>query len=37
MRGRPFVPEEPESEPKPLQGSCIAFSLNGKLQGVAYR
>ena len=37
MRGRPYVPEEPEPEPKVLPGSCIAFTCNGELQGVAYR
>ena len=37
MRGRPYVPEEPEPEPNVLPGSCIAFTCNGELQGVAYR
>ena len=37
MRGRPYMPEEPEPEPNQLPGSCIAFTRNGKLQGVAYR
>ena len=37
MRGRPYVPEEPEPEPNVLPGSCVAFTCNGELQGVAYR
>ena len=37
MRGKPYVPEEPEPEPNVLPGSCIAFTRNGELQGVAYR
>ena len=37
MRGRPYMPEEPEPEPNQLPGSCIAFTRNGKLQGIAYR
>ena len=37
MRGKPYLPEEPEPEPNPLPGSCIAFSRNGEPQGAAYR
>ena len=37
MRGRAYVPEEPEPEPNVLPGSCVAFTCNGELQGVAYR
>jgi Set1/Ash2 histone methyltransferase complex subunit ASH2 len=36
-KGSYYYKEEQLPEAQPLQGSAVAFSLNGKLQGVAYR
>lgn len=35
-KGGLYQVSEQEPEPQPLQGSAIAFTCNGKLQGVAY-
>lgn len=36
-KGQLFFEDKPEPEPPALPGSLVAFSLNGSLQGVAYR
>lgn len=36
-KGQLFFEDKPEPEPPALPGSLVAFSLNGALQGVAYR
>mmetsp|Transcript_33688 Transcript_33688/g.63441 ORF Transcript_33688/g.63441 Transcript_33688/m.63441 type:complete len:365 (+) Transcript_33688:105-1199(+) len=36
-KGVPYQVEAPEVPPKALKGSLVAFSKNGKMQGVAYR
>ena len=36
-KGQLFFEDKPEPEPPALPGSLVAFSLNGSLQGIAYR
>lgn len=36
-KGDPVLLEQPPPTAEPLINSCIAFSLNGKPQGIAYR
>ncbi|KAK9826245.1 hypothetical protein WJX74_002181 [Apatococcus lobatus] len=36
-KGDPVLLEQPPPQAEPLINSCIAFSLNGKPQGIAYR
>ena len=35
-KGSTYKMEQPEKVPEPLYGSMVAFSKNGKMQGIAY-
>ncbi len=38
FKGKPFLQTAPEEKPpQVLEGSVVAFTKNGKFQGVAYR